>query len=45
MSAEELREDVRTAIRKHSQSIDHEDLRSLAKDLEEQADIWEERVV
>jgi hypothetical protein len=42
---EEFRNEVRTAIRRHADELDADDLRSLAADLEEEADRWEGMVI
>lgn len=41
MSAEEFREDIRKAIRRHGADLDAEDLRNVATDLESTADNWD----
>lgn len=41
MSETDFREDVRAAIRKHGQDLDGDDLRELARDLEDTADRWD----
>ncbi|GAA1280325.1 MULTISPECIES: hypothetical protein [Actinomycetes] len=40
-SDEKFREEVRSAIRRHEQDLDADDLREIAKDLEQTADNWE----
>lgn len=41
MSDEEVREEIRRAIRRHEDDLDSDDLREIASDLESTADRWE----
>ncbi|WP_255170051.1 hypothetical protein [Natrononativus amylolyticus] len=45
MSSEEFRDDVRSAIRRHEQNLEAEDLREIAQDLKLTADNWEQVAV